>query len=129
MLLRGEPASLLPRAALAFLCRRSIYIIAFSLLLVPRVGLEPTNSCERQILNLLCKPFHHQGSSVLCRSENYRAFLQEARRLRRMITSRSKTHHVDKHLKNLFQDPIASILDTLICEWLHRIRLLRFAGA
>ncbi len=30
-------------------------------LFVPPVGLEPTRSCEQQILSLSCMPFHHGG--------------------------------------------------------------------
>ena len=33
--------------------------------MVPGAGLEPTRPCGREILSLLCKPFHHPGTGQI----------------------------------------------------------------
>ena len=40
---------------------------AFAVFLVPGVGLEPTQRYRREILSLLCLPFHHPGKYIFNR--------------------------------------------------------------
>ena len=42
--------------------------------LVPKAGLEPARSCDRQILSLLCLPFHHLGIWRRVRDSNPKGF-------------------------------------------------------